>query len=115
MRRGPGLVFQAFGGAVHQVREIKKADVAKHAEVFHHIGLIVNEQPGTSGLLYIKSSDKLNQVLTEPQLAYRHSANSMDHTTAGGRATVPFFRIEGLASRDAYNCVRNGSFLGKAN
>jgi hypothetical protein len=28
----------------------KKADVAEHPEVFHHVGLLVNEPPGTAGL-----------------------------------------------------------------
>jgi hypothetical protein len=31
----------------------KKADVAKHPEVFDHVGLLVNEPPGTAGLLFI--------------------------------------------------------------
>jgi hypothetical protein len=30
----------------------KKADVAEHPEVFHHVGLLVNEPPGTAGLLF---------------------------------------------------------------
>jgi len=32
--------------------ETKKADVAEHPEVFHHVGLLVIEPPGTAGLLY---------------------------------------------------------------
>jgi hypothetical protein len=31
----------------------KKADVAEHPEVFDHVGLLVNEPPGTAGLLSI--------------------------------------------------------------
>jgi hypothetical protein len=31
----------------------KKADVAEHPEVFHHVGLLANEPPGTTGLLFI--------------------------------------------------------------
>jgi len=31
----------------------KKADVAKHPKVFDHVGLLVNEPPGTAGLLSI--------------------------------------------------------------
>ena len=31
----------------------KKADVAEHPEVFHHVGLLVNEPPGAAGLLLI--------------------------------------------------------------
>jgi hypothetical protein len=27
--------------------------VAKHREVFHHVGLLVNEPPGKAGLLFI--------------------------------------------------------------
>jgi len=31
----------------------KKADVAEHPEVFDHVGILVNEPPGTAGLLSI--------------------------------------------------------------
>ena len=31
-------------------RKQKKADVAVHPEVFHHVGLLVDELPGTAGL-----------------------------------------------------------------
>jgi hypothetical protein len=31
----------------------KKTDVAKHPEAFDHVGLLVNEPPGTSGLPFI--------------------------------------------------------------
>jgi len=34
-------------------RETKKADVAEHAKVFDHVGLLINEPPGTAGLLSI--------------------------------------------------------------
>jgi hypothetical protein len=34
-------------------RKTKKADVDKHLKVFVHVGLLVNEPPGTSGLLFI--------------------------------------------------------------
>jgi hypothetical protein len=31
----------------------KKADVAEHPKVFDHVGLLTNEPPGTTGLLFI--------------------------------------------------------------
>ena len=31
----------------------EKADVAEHPQVFHHVGLLVNQPPGASGLLSI--------------------------------------------------------------
>jgi hypothetical protein len=31
----------------------KKADVAEHPKVFHHVGLLVIEPPGRAGLLLI--------------------------------------------------------------
>jgi hypothetical protein len=31
----------------------KKADVAEHPEELHHVGLLVNEPPATTGLLFI--------------------------------------------------------------
>ena len=34
-------------------QERKKADVAEHPKVFHHVGLPVNEPPGTAELLSI--------------------------------------------------------------
>jgi hypothetical protein len=33
--------------------QVKKADVVAHPEVFDHAGLLVNEPPGTAGLLFI--------------------------------------------------------------
>jgi hypothetical protein len=33
-------------------RNKRKADVAKHPEAFDHAGLLVNEPPGTAGLLF---------------------------------------------------------------
>jgi hypothetical protein len=30
-----------------------KTDMAEHPEVFHHVGLLFNEPPGTAGLLSI--------------------------------------------------------------
>jgi hypothetical protein len=34
-------------------QERKKADVAEHPKVFDHVGLLVNEPPGTAELLSI--------------------------------------------------------------
>ena len=31
----------------------KKADVLKHPQAFQHVGLLVNQPPGTAGLLFI--------------------------------------------------------------
>jgi hypothetical protein len=31
----------------------KKADVAEHPEVFHHVGLLVNEPSSNAGLLFV--------------------------------------------------------------
>ena len=31
----------------------KKADVAEHPKVFHHVGLLINEPPSRAGLLFI--------------------------------------------------------------
>jgi hypothetical protein len=33
--------------------EKQKADMAEHPKAFGHVGLLVNEPPGTSGLLFI--------------------------------------------------------------
>jgi hypothetical protein len=35
------------------VAENKKADVAEYPRVFGHVGLLINERPGTAGLLFI--------------------------------------------------------------
>ena len=34
-------------------RATKKADVAEHPQVFDHVGLLVNEPPGTAELLFV--------------------------------------------------------------
>ena len=34
-------------------RKAKKADVTEHPQAFNHVGLLANEPPGTSGLLFI--------------------------------------------------------------
>jgi hypothetical protein len=36
-----------------EVPKIKKADVAEHPKVFHHVGLLFNKPPGKTGLLSI--------------------------------------------------------------
>jgi len=33
--------------------ETKKADVMEHPKAFDHVGLLVNQPPGTAGLLFI--------------------------------------------------------------
>ena len=35
------------------ISRTKKADVAEHPQVFDHVGLLVNEPPGTAELLSI--------------------------------------------------------------
>ena len=35
----------------------KKADVAEHPEVFHHVGLLFNRPPGMAGLHFNESSE----------------------------------------------------------
>jgi len=35
----------------------KKADVAEHPKVFHHVGLLIDEPPGPAGLPFIQSSE----------------------------------------------------------
>jgi hypothetical protein len=34
-------------------QDTKKADVAEHPKVFHHVGLLTNGPPGAAGLLFI--------------------------------------------------------------
>jgi hypothetical protein len=41
----------------------KKADVAEHPEVFHHVGLLIDEPPGKAGLPFIQSSDVVYKIL----------------------------------------------------
>ena len=36
-----------------RVADNKKTDVADYLRVFHHVGLLVNEPPGTAELLFI--------------------------------------------------------------
>jgi hypothetical protein len=39
--------------ALSRVTESKKTDVVEHPELFDHVGLLVNEPPGTAGLPFI--------------------------------------------------------------
>jgi hypothetical protein len=46
--------IEAFRGWTPTVlHHRKKADVAKYPKVFDHVGLLVNEPPGKTGLLFI--------------------------------------------------------------
>jgi len=38
---------------LYKSKTTKKADVAEHPEVFHHVGLLFNEPSGTAGLFFI--------------------------------------------------------------
>jgi hypothetical protein len=40
-----------FAACVNRIR--KKADVVEHPEAFHHVGLLVDESPGTAGIPFI--------------------------------------------------------------
>ena len=44
----------------------KKADVAEHPEGFDHVGILVNQPPGTAGLPFIESSDFNHCESTKP-------------------------------------------------
>jgi hypothetical protein len=49
-------MFQTWTGRLAnecQLAENKKADVAEHPEALDHVGLLVNEPPGTAELLFI--------------------------------------------------------------
>jgi hypothetical protein len=54
VRRSPRLSHR--GGLVETT---KKADAAEDLEVFHRVGLLINEPPGCAGLLFIQSSNCL--------------------------------------------------------
>jgi hypothetical protein len=42
-----------MGRVVEKGSKTKKADVVEHPGVFDHVGLLVNEPPGTAGLPFI--------------------------------------------------------------
>jgi hypothetical protein len=46
-------IFCAFSVPARCLAQTKKADVAEHPEVFHHVGLLVNEPSSYAGLLFI--------------------------------------------------------------
>jgi hypothetical protein len=46
-------IMPASTSASDKGQGTKKADVAEHPEVFHHVGLLINEPPGTAGLPFI--------------------------------------------------------------
>ena len=47
---GPPVVRAVGWLRPPRAAETKKADVVEHPEVFDHVGLLVNEPPGTAGL-----------------------------------------------------------------
>jgi hypothetical protein len=48
------LVLRLFGDLTLRDCDLnKKADVAENPNGFDHVGLLVNEPPGTAGLLFI--------------------------------------------------------------
>ena len=47
-------------------RKTKKADVAEHPEVFHHVGLLIDEPPDIAGLPFIQSSEIVCIILPCP-------------------------------------------------
>jgi hypothetical protein len=59
METTPALTFghaparRAYGYERLLSPETKKADVAEHPKVFDHVGLLTNEPPGTTELLFI--------------------------------------------------------------
>src|SRR5271170_7363767 len=66
MRRGLSSFFllqkRIATGPNHSLKN-KKADVAEHPKVFHHVGLLINGPPGFTGLPFIQSSDNLSDIL----------------------------------------------------
>jgi hypothetical protein len=45
-------------------QEQKKADVAEHPKEFDHVGLLFNEPPGNTELLFVQSSDEYEHDYT---------------------------------------------------
>ena len=63
--------------------DIKKADVVEHPEVFHHVGLLVNEPPGTGRFalyLVVRQDDRKVAI----RCAATHPAISL-YTAKGQR------------------------------
>jgi hypothetical protein len=50
---GLSIAFVPGGCHAPRLHKRKKTDVAKHAEVFDHVGLLVNGLPGTAELTFI--------------------------------------------------------------
>jgi hypothetical protein len=46
-------VFSQDEGGVRETPSPKKTDVVERPKAFHHVGLLVNEPPGTAELLFI--------------------------------------------------------------
>ena len=52
-RATPATIKILRMSSAFHVRKTKKADVAEHPKVFHHVGLLANEPLGTAELLFI--------------------------------------------------------------
>ena len=60
----------------------KKADVAKHPEVFRHVGLLFNRPTGMAGLHFNESSEFQFNDSTEP-ISNGHRLPAADSITFG--------------------------------
>jgi hypothetical protein len=47
------------------------ADVVEHPQVFDHVGLLVNEPPGYSGLFFRQSIDHLNTLFERNGMSFK--------------------------------------------
>jgi hypothetical protein len=65
--------------------------VLEDPEVFQHVGLLINQPPGFSGLLFIESSDFLCGLFySEPGILQTHFAESLlQRGNSAGSSTKP--------------------------
>jgi hypothetical protein len=68
----------------------KKANVAEHYRVSHHVGLLVNEPPGPAGLPFVQSSDdsgssSLRSKIPVNMLAWDRAGIQQQLRALGGR------------------------------
>jgi hypothetical protein len=84
------------------VGENKKADVEKHPEMLPHVGLLFNDPPGTSRLLFTSSSDDGDREFFVVCFHYREHVTKLkslltpyrawdDYSTIGYRVIGPCF------------------------
>lgn len=83
-------------------RETKKANVAEYPEIFDHVGLLLNGPPERCGLLFIESSDNIEERSLETQDHLPDAVEFIEREWKSKIIPKNNGRSEGAVVRDIY-------------